>query len=399
MALSDSTRAIGAVTRLLQDHLIRRSFSVSVGKPEEALARDGGAKLNLFLYETVFDASLKNVSLEPGRAAPLWLVLKYLLTAFDDQDKSDSSAAHELLGRGMAALHELNFLGLDDATAADVRTALEHNPEALKITFDESTVDLLSKMMQGNEERYRLSVAFQARPVMIAPSQEPASALLVGIDYSQDPPETIGAQGERITIATSLRPRIDSIAPARLHAGDSLTLIGEGLEDLELDCLLDDVALQVDSRSPDRLVARVAAILPPDAPPNAEDALAAGTVISAGQRRVRVRKIVDDHDRSSNRLAARLLPSVDDAVLAAGTLKVTGKLLGTARDHIVVQLLDVADESVARMLEGAVPGAGQKTLEVEVNPAGAAALAAGTYRVIVMVNGQRALRSPEITVP
>ena len=36
MALAHSGRAIGAVTRLLRDHLMRRGFEVSVGKPEEA---------------------------------------------------------------------------------------------------------------------------------------------------------------------------------------------------------------------------------------------------------------------------------------------------------------------------------------------------------------------------
>ena len=38
--------------------------------------------------------------------------------------------------------------------------------------------------MQGTDERYRLSVAFQVRPVMIVPAAEPHAALLVGIDYT-----------------------------------------------------------------------------------------------------------------------------------------------------------------------------------------------------------------------
>ena len=40
MALADSGTAIGAVTRLLQDHLIRRGFEVSIGKPEDAADTD-----------------------------------------------------------------------------------------------------------------------------------------------------------------------------------------------------------------------------------------------------------------------------------------------------------------------------------------------------------------------
>src|SRR5678815_3222743 len=83
MALADSGRAIGAVTRLLREHLVRRGFAVSIGKPEDAADTNTTAKLNLFLYETTFDASLRNVSLQYSQP-PLWLALKYLLTAFDD---------------------------------------------------------------------------------------------------------------------------------------------------------------------------------------------------------------------------------------------------------------------------------------------------------------------------
>ncbi|MDH5344662.1 MAG: hypothetical protein OEW59_02780 [Gammaproteobacteria bacterium] len=44
MALADSGMAIGIVTRLLRDHLIRRGFEVSVGKPETAADTDTAAK-------------------------------------------------------------------------------------------------------------------------------------------------------------------------------------------------------------------------------------------------------------------------------------------------------------------------------------------------------------------
>ncbi len=97
MALADSGRAIGAVTKLLREHLIRRGFAVSVGKPEVAATTDTAAKVNLFLYEATFDPSLRNISLHGDQPAPLWLSLKYLLTAFDDGESSDSPAAHELL--------------------------------------------------------------------------------------------------------------------------------------------------------------------------------------------------------------------------------------------------------------------------------------------------------------
>ena len=69
------------------------------------------------------------------------------------------------------------FLALDALVAPDVRLALENNPEPLKLSFEESGADLLSKIMQGGDERYRLSTAFQMRPVMIVPGSEPRAAL------------------------------------------------------------------------------------------------------------------------------------------------------------------------------------------------------------------------------
>ena len=101
MALLDSNRSIGAVTRLLLDHLDRRTgHTITAGRAEEA-AGGNARTLNLFLYETVFDAHLKNVTLVEGRSPPLWLTLKYLLTAFDQTGDSDTPDAHEVLGQGM----------------------------------------------------------------------------------------------------------------------------------------------------------------------------------------------------------------------------------------------------------------------------------------------------------
>src|SRR5262245_18543768 len=182
MSLVDSGRAIGAVTRLLHDQLRLRGFEVSVGKPEDAALNNAESKLNLFLYEVTIDGHLRNVRFGDAGPSPLWLVLKYLLTAYEAVP-SDSVAAHELLGRGLAALQNLSFLRLDTVDL-NVRSALENNPEPLKLTFDAADVELLSKVMQGSEEHYRLSAAFQIRPVMIVPDEIPPASLLVGVDYT-----------------------------------------------------------------------------------------------------------------------------------------------------------------------------------------------------------------------
>src|SRR5829696_3708248 len=122
MALSDTGKAIGAVTDALRDRLDTRSgIHVTVGRPEKD---QGGTRLNLFLYEVVFDPSLKNEPLDEGQPPPLWLVLKYLLTAFDDLKESDSIQAYEYLGRGLGALQSLNYLSTTTITNPDYLKAL-----------------------------------------------------------------------------------------------------------------------------------------------------------------------------------------------------------------------------------------------------------------------------------
>lgn len=386
MSLADSGRAIGAVTRLLQDHLIRRGFDVSIGKPEDAASNDANAKLNLFLYETAFDAALRNLNLRDGEPAPLWLVLKYLLTAFDSGESSDSAAAHDLLGRGISALHELSFLRLDPLVALPVRLALENNPEPLKLSFDDAGVDLLSKIMQGTDERYRMSVAFQVRPVMIVPAVLPRSALLVGVDYTTSPETIVGRDGVQVDVIPSLGATLHRVEPDRFEAGEALTVFGDDIAGSDIEVVLGDVVLQVVERRVDRLV--VNAEGSPGTP------IASGSTLSAGELPlVARRRLSPTRVRSSNLLAARLLPTLAGAAVAGGDLVLSGRLLGSDTDDVIVVLIRDADGRSVRMFDTFTTAADQGTLTV----AGAAAsVPVGSYRVILRVNNQQAKASPRV---
>jgi hypothetical protein len=387
MALADSGRAIGAVTRLLRDHLLRRGFDVSVGKPEQAAATNANAKLNLFLYETLFDSHLRNHSLRTGEQPPLWMVLKYLLTAFDAKENSDTAEAHELLGQGLSALNDLNFLTLDALVPPAVRLALENNPEPLKLTFDETTAELLSKIMQGTDERYRLSVAFQMRPVMIMPGVEPHSSLLVGVDYTTAPETIIGSKGVAIDSIPSLGPGLDRVDPAAFEAGEEIELHGDDLNGADLEAVLGGVALTITGRSPHMLV--VAAEGSPGGP------IAAGGAISAGEHPLLVRRRLSaTRTRSSNLLAARLLPTVSSTNLVGGDLVMTGLLLGTDADDVVVAVYQ--EGRTVRLFDVVTTSANQQTLTV---PGVAGAVPAGTYRAILRVNNQQAKSSPAVVLP
>ena len=390
MSLADSGTAIGAVTRLLQDHLIRRKFQVSIGKPEDAADTDTDSpKLNLFLYETAFDPQLRNVQLRDGEPPPLWLVLKYLLTAFDKNEGSDTPVAHDLLGRGMAAIHELNFLRLDPAVDADVRLALENNPEPLKLTFDESNLDVLAKIMQGNEERYRLSVAFQVRPVMIVPSILPRSSLLVGVDYTTAPETIIGRDGVQIDVIPSLGARLTRVEPDRVEPGATLTIFGDDISGSNMEVVLGNVVLTVVERHVDRLV--VTAEGSPGTP------IASGTTLSAGEMPLVVRRrLSPTRTRSSNLLAVRLLPTVTGATLVGSDLQLQGVLLGNDTDDVIVVFYRPLDGATVRMFDTVTTVANQQTLTVT---AATKDVPAGTYLVILRVNNQQAKASPSVVVP
>ncbi len=397
MAAADSSRAIGAVTQLLREHLMRRGFEVSIGKPEDAAQANTNRKLNLFLYETGFDGQLRNVELRRGDPPPLWLILKYLVTAFDDDERSDSAVAHELLGGALSALQELSLLRLVTPMDPAVQAALQDNPEPLKLSFDESTAELLSKIMQGTDERYRLSMAFQVRPVMIVPASPSGSSLLVGINYNTTPQTVIGQDGVVINVIPSMGPVLSRVVPAAFEAGAQIELFGEDLHGADIEAVLGDQVLSIVERRPDRLLVTVEG-----APPAPPASISSGATLSAGEQAVVVRRRLSaTRARSSPVQLAKLLPTVTGASLVAGALQVTGRLLGRGpaqanTDDVVVALF--RDGRAMRYFD-VVDNASSQNLLVVPGVVSSAALPAGPYRVIVKVNDQQARVSPEVTLP
>jgi hypothetical protein len=296
-----------------------------------------------------------------------------------------------LLGRGISALYELNFLSLDGLVAPDVRLALENNPEPLKLTFDDTSPDLISKIMQGKDERYRLSVAFQMRPVMIVPGTEPRYSLLVGVDSTTAPPTIIGEDGVHIDVLPTLGPRLDRAEPLAVEAGQPFTIFGDDVNESSLEVRLGEVPLTVVSRRVDRLNV----IADGDPGGNPEGPVASGGVISAGERPLVLRRqITPTRSRSSNVLLIRLLPTVSTATVAAGDLSISGLLLGTDSDDVVVAFYQ--DGKTVRLFDTVTTSPNQQTLSV----AGVGdAVPSGAYRAVVVVNGQQAKVSPSVVIP
>lgn len=398
MALADTINAIGAVTEMLQLRLQALSGStiVTVGKPEHS--DDTSPHLNLFLYQIEFDPFLKNTPLNEGENPPLWMVLKYLLTAYSAQDVSDTIIAHQRLGGAIRALNRNDLINIGVSTT--ISKALSPNPQELHVTFDESNSDLLAKLMQGTDEKYRLSICFQVRPVMIAAAEPGHYSLLVGVDYTQ-PPMTLADPYVGIDTIPSMGAHIDEIAPVGFEVGEDVMIAGTDLHLANLSVMLGTVELPVTMQRPDQLRFNVDAA-----------AISAGG-ISAGSHAVTVVQTLPGtgKKRKSNAVIGNLVPTLQSVVTvppgtvtvntgpprtAFATIDLTGLLLGTDDDDVIAAFY--RDGSVARMFDvfTVPPGPPPPQTRRRLTMAGSDAIPAGDYNLVMIVNGQQAPQSPLI---
>jgi hypothetical protein len=401
MSFVNTSEAIGAVTQFLIEQLQNSTqLAVTAGRPSEA---GNASQLNLFLYHAAFDASMKNVALDKNQAPPLWLVLKYIVTGFDGSGESDTIDAHTNLGKGLRALQELSMLSLTGSIYPFVMPALLDNPEELKITFDEVSSELLSKLMQGPDDKYRFSMGFQVRPVMIASGEMPAYNLLVGIDYSG--PTEIGEDGINIDVFPLFGPKIDEVQPVRFAHNTEITIPGSDFNVPENKVFLGNKEISIDAAhsTKNKLICTV------DTPIGADG-------LSAGSQTIKVVQTLSSGiSRSSNLIIAHLLPAIAgdpeftaetaDPAAFYGTLKIEGTLVGGQYDDIFLALYqdNAGTGRVVRLFNEfeefkltPVPTT-QDSLSVHIplieQPP------AGTYRIILRVNGEQAVQSPEISLP
>ncbi len=399
MPLTETGRAIGEVVELVVTQLAQRSIlNVSVGRPEPPPTSPPNPRLNLFLYEAQFAPSLRNTSVFEGQAPQLWLVLRFLITAFDHEGNGDTVEAHRNLGVGLRALQELSFLPLEGIAATSL-TALEDNPETLKISFLDASSELLSRVMQGADEKYRFSMAFEIRPVMIAAVEPSSYSLLTGIDYTITPETVIGEEGIHIDVLATMGMRLTGVTPPSAVAGETIVVSGENLTVTDVVARIGPVELPV-SASGDgslKILLENMTVVVPDN-------------ISAGQHQFSlIRQLDAGHTRTSNLLVFELLPTVSAVSagtlsvinpaevnkLLRGTFEVQGTFLGDEAADVFVALY--AQGRVVQLLSDVsdVGGAPVQTRKLVTIPE-RQAVPPGKYRVIVSVNGSQARQSPEL---
>jgi hypothetical protein len=396
MALIDTSRAIGAVSLALKQRIDTISgINVSIGRPSQPASTN--PHLNLFLYEISFDPHLKNTPINEGEKPPLWVVLKYLLTAFEAAEDSDSEKAHEHLGAALRAVNTDDLLTLEGLSPPMIE-ALSPNPSALHVTFDESPPDLVAKLMQGPDDKVRLSACFQVRPVMIAPAEPGAYSLLVGIDYSIPvPAPTEPYVG--LDVIPSMGPVISEISPTGFEVGEEVTVRGTDMHLSNMYVSVGSARLPIVMQTPDELRFRV------------DPAIIATSGISAGSHPVNVVKILTGtgKTRKSNTVVGNLVPTLTAAAVvgavninvgpprtAFAMIDLTGVLLGLDTDDTILAFF--RDGAVERTFDELIlpPGPPPAQTGRRLGMAAGDAVPAGDYKMILMVNGQRAPQSPTV---
>ena len=235
--------AIGAVTATLRN-VITTGISTEGGgiavttlPPDKAQTfgqGDGAGRINLFLYQTQYNAAWRNTDMprqvrpnETGQP-PLALDLYYLLSAYEKNDGDASVLAHRLLGRAMRSLHDHPLLGADEIRAALPDNDLADQIERVRITPQPLSLEELSKLWMIFQTGYRISAAYQVSVVLIEstrPSRTPLPVLTRGQDD-----RGVSAQADLIPpfpTILDVRPPLQQIS---VRPGEELTIIGHHLD-------------------------------------------------------------------------------------------------------------------------------------------------------------------------
>jgi hypothetical protein len=188
-------RSIAAVTHTLR-HLLEERFKVNgagnvtvTTKPLDK-ARDsnnnGGDQVNLFLYQYMENAALKNMEIpsqaKPGETGypPLALNLYYLITVYAQNDDFPEPTSHLLLGEAMSVFHDRSILSPDDIKASLPAADLEkydlyNQIEKVKITLKSLPEDELNKFWTIFQVPFRFTFVCEVSVVLIE-STRPAKA-------------------------------------------------------------------------------------------------------------------------------------------------------------------------------------------------------------------------------
>jgi hypothetical protein len=219
-------QAIGAVSTVLRQVLSDGLGGVQVGlRPPDLMDGDGvESGLNLYLYQVERSGRWHNLPNPPSRAlkspTPLALILRYLLTAYGEDDL----AAQDALETALSLLTDSAILSPALVRAVAPGSTLAKQVEPVRLTLVNIESRDLFHLWSTFQAPYRTSVLFEVEVVLV-PSKRPAPA---PVPVLQRGPGDAGPGVDRGLSPPF--PTIDSIEPpAGAALGDRLTLRGTRL--------------------------------------------------------------------------------------------------------------------------------------------------------------------------
>lgn len=236
MSNSLAIAAVTATLRNLLDQGVREELGggvVTANPPDKARqSREGRNQLNLFLYQTVPNATWRNMDMpnrvKPGETGqpPLALNLYYLITAYAKDN--DDVIGHRLLGTAMQIFHDRAILSPEEIKRALSESNLHNQIERIRITPQQLSLEELSKLWSIFQTQYRISAAYEVAVILID-SKRPVKAALPVLTRGE------GDRGvETQADVTSPFPTLTSLEfpnrQASLRLGERLVLRGERLE-------------------------------------------------------------------------------------------------------------------------------------------------------------------------
>ena len=226
-----SPAAMATVTATLQHLLSNVVSGASVTTQPPSTARNGGSgeQINIFLYSTHFNPAFRNAPL-PGESRngehaypPLPLVLKYLITAYGDND--DDISGQQLMGQAMSLLHDHPLLGPSDIVGITPDSNLHQQIERIRITPDALSLDDMSKLWASFQSaEYRLSTGYEVSVILIESTRAGRSPLpVLKRGEKNQGPDVVAAPSPSLSGL-----RFPNQKPSA-ELGDTVTLLGDNL--------------------------------------------------------------------------------------------------------------------------------------------------------------------------
>jgi hypothetical protein len=184
-----SPAALATVTATLRHllstaPLLNSGVTITTQPPSTARSNGNNKQVNIFLYSVHYSPAFRNEPM-PGKAKnggasypSMPLILKYLITAYGEQDNDISGQA--LLGEAMSLLHDHPLLGKADIEGIEPDSGLQQQVERIRITPDTLTLDDMSKLWSSFQSaEYRLSVGYEVSVVLIESKRDGKAPLPV----------------------------------------------------------------------------------------------------------------------------------------------------------------------------------------------------------------------------